>query len=399
MTQSFRALFFVALLFFAIGAMATDVTVDCNASQTINGALTGLDNQGPHNIFVSGNCVENVVIFQRERISILAAPGTTLTPANPNSRVLVINDSHAIAVDSLTITGGRGVVVAQSSTATLTNLDISHSSFQGININEGSRVQASVLHVHDNTRQGIAVSGNSSLLIDTSTVEGNGGSGFSLNVGRLVIFGGDGTPGSESYIRNNHNAGIGASTSYVEVDDDVRIQNNGSNGVIALHTSSLFMGGIGLIEGNGLNGIYLGETSHGEIDTVTIRNNGNASPGTVAGFRIVDNADGYLDGNVQITGNNGYGVLVDDAALFSSLGGNTINSNAGDGVFIHANGTGHWVATDTITGNNGPSIECDNTSLVTGDITGVNNVKCSRVEKVNSGNAHNGTPTRGGLIP
>lgn len=399
MRQLFRALMFISVLSFALAAMATNVTVDCNASQTINGALSTLDNQGPHTISVSGNCVENVVVAQRERVSIFAAPGTTLTPATPNGRPLNIIESQSIAVDGFTITGGRGVAVQQNSTANLSNLDVSGSAATGIIITEGSRVNASVLHVHNNTRTGVAVSGESSLVIDTSNIESNGVSGFSVTNSRLLVFGGDGTPGSETYIRNNTNNGIGASTTgYVELDGDVRVQNNGSNGILAIHTVSLFVfGPLGFIENNGGSGIYVGETSHGEIDSITIRNNGSNSGSATGrdGVHVVDNADFYIDSATTITGNAGNGVTVDTAGVFNSVGTNTINSNGGDGVFFHANATGHWTAADTIVGNGGNSITCDDSSFVFGDLTGVNGIKCKNVEKT-SGNPHGAAGTRRG---
>ncbi len=399
MTQAFRALLLVSLLLLSTAALATNVSVDCNAAQTINGALATLDNQGPHTISVSGNCVENVVISQRERVSIFAAAGTTLTPSTANGRPLNIIDSHSITVDGFTITGGRGVAVQQNSTANLSNLDVSGSSATGVIITEGSRVNASVLHVHNNTRTGVAVSGESSLVIDTSNIESNGVSGFSVTNSRLLVFGGDGTPGSETYIRNNTNNGIGASiTGYVELDGDVRVQNNGSNGILAIHTVSLFVfGPLGLIENNGGSGIYVGETSHGEIDSITIRNNGTNASSTTGrdGVHVVDNADFYIDSATTITGNAGNGVTVDTAGVLNSVGTNTINSNGGDGVNFHANATGHWSAADTIVGNGGNSITCDDSSFLFGDFTGVSGMKCKNVEKT-SGNPHGPAGTRRG---
>jgi len=400
MRFSLRALF-LFLLLASIPALATNVVVDCNAAQTINGALAGLDNQGPHTISVSGNCVENVFIIQRERVSIFGAPGTTLTAATPNGRPLNITSSNNINIDGFTITGGRGVVINSSSTANLSNLIIQNSAAVGLTILEGSRVNASVLNVKNNTRTGISVANDSSLLIDTSIIENNGVSGFSVTNARLQVFGGDGAPVTESYIRNNTNNGIGASGGYVEVDDDVRIQNNGANGILGIHTVSVFVLGAGLIEGSGGDGIYLGETSHGESDSTTIRNNGTnlAAANGRDGIHVVDNSDFYTDNNVTVTGNGGNGILVDYSSLLSTLGANTITNNGGDGVFIHANGVGHWFAPDTITGNTGASICCDPTSLVTGDITGTTNVKCNNVEKTKSGGPKAPASTKSHIIP
>src|SRR3954463_5795554 len=98
MKQTLRALFAISLLLFAVAASANTVTVDCNAAQTINGALSGLDNQGPHTILVSGNCHESVLIFQRERVAIQGAPGTTLTPPLATNRAFSINNATSITI-------------------------------------------------------------------------------------------------------------------------------------------------------------------------------------------------------------------------------------------------------------------------------------------------------------
>lgn len=401
MTHPVRALFAVFLVLFAVAATAATVSVDCNAAQTINGALSGLDNQGPHTINVSGNCHESVLIFQRERVAILGAPGTTLTPPLATSRAFNINNATSVTIDGFAITGGRGVVISANSTANLSNLAIQNSGASGLTITDGSRVNASVLHISGSTRAGIALSLDSSLFLDTSTIENNGASGISVTNARLQVFGGDGTPGTESYIRNNGNNGIGASGGYVEVDDDVRIQNNGASGILAIHAMSFFMVGAGLIEGSGGNGIYVGETSHGEIGGVTVRNNGTNTASTSGrdGVHVVENSEFYLDGGVTINGNAGHGVSIDYASMLSSVGGNTISNNGGDGAFIHANGTGHWLVTDTITGNSDAAIVCDPTSLVTGDISGVNSkdVRCARVERDN-GKPRPGN-TKNHLIP
>lgn len=368
-------------------AAAASVAVDCSAGQTIAAALGSLGLVGANTITVSGNCVENVTVAQRQALTIVAAPGTTLSPAEGHRAVLAIQRSQGVTIDGFSISGGRpGVLVSGSTGITLAHVSVQGATANGLVINDGSRVQASGLAVRNNARSGIAVVDGSALTIDTSDVDSNGRSGIGVNNSRLVVAGGDGTPGTESYIRNNHGSGIAAGgTAYVEADDDVRIQDNGVNGIEAIHTTSLFVYGNGLIAHNGSNGIYLGETSHGEIGTVTIRNNG-ADPAARFGrdgIHVVENSDFYLDNGATIAGNAGNGVSVDYASVLSSLGGNSIDANGGDGVFIHANGTAHWWVTDTIDGNTGAAITCDVTSLVIGDISGVapRNIACARVER------------------
>src|SRR5439155_2440566 len=141
-----------------------------------------------------------------------------------------------------------------------------------------------------------------------------------VTTARVNIFG---DVGVEYVIRNNGFNGVSAgNNATVSISGAGFIQNNGFNGVGARHNSTLTVDSA-VIEGNGQWGIDVGETSHGEVvGPLTVRNNGTpANAGNSGGVRAVENSDVYIDGGVQISNNNGPGVLVDIGGVLSSLGG------------------------------------------------------------------------------
>jgi len=204
------------------------------------------------------------------------------------------------------------------------------------------------------------------------SVTGNGRSGISAGTAHLVLNGGDGTPGTENVFSNNTGVGVAVfNSAEADINGDNRIQNN--HGLFALeviHTSTLLMSD-GIISSNTGIGVHCGETSHCEWSGVTqIDSNGGG------GIEITDHSDAYIDGGIDISGNTGVGVLVDLSSLLNSLGGNTINNNTDDGVVVNTLSVLKFAAIDTITGNGKLALECDNGSLVVGDVTTYKPKKC-----------------------
>ena len=131
----------------------------------------------------------------------------------------------------------------------------------------------------------------------------------------------------------------------------------------------------GTISYNAKVGVHCGETSHCEWAGAThINSNGNG------GIAVVDHADAYIDGGIDISGNTHNGIYVDLSSVLNSLGGNTINNNTGDGVLLEAMAIAHYTGNDTMTGNAVSPLECDATSLVVGDVTSLGKIKCKNVQ-------------------
>jgi len=162
-----------------------------------------------------------------------------------------------------------------------------------------------------------------------------------------------------------------ANSAEADINGDNRIiGNQGAAGLEVIHTSTVIMSD-GTISSNAGVGVHCGETSHCEWAGITkIDSNGKG------GIEITDHSDAYLDGGIDISGNTGVGVLVDLSSLLNSLGGNTINNNTDDGIVLNTMSVLKFAANDTITGNGNLALECNNNSMVSGDISTYKPKKC-----------------------
>ena len=340
------------VVFLLPGAVwATNVNVNCNAGGSINTALSALDLQGPHTITVTGTCHENVVIVDRERLTIQAPVGqpATIVSADPTDIVIFILRSRGIFLRRLVLTGGSAGLFIVRSEVQMNNSTIENNSDLGVVVNQMSSLQFGGNIVRNNG-DGIIVNQTSRAQINGGTVENNAGSGIQLSNG-----------------------------AFANIVDET-IQNNGGFGVRAFHTST-FQLIRSTVVGNGSTGVRVQETSHGEIVGSTIRNNGAADPSSPGGIVLSEGGEAFLDGGNDISNNTGPGVLVFTHGTLSSLGGNTISNNTQEGVLLRRQSVGQFFAADTISGNAGPNLACDTTSLAAGDLTGVTNIRCMNIER------------------
>ncbi|MFN2515139.1 MAG: right-handed parallel beta-helix repeat-containing protein [Pyrinomonadaceae bacterium] len=375
-------LFAAALFFLPSAARAANVSVDCNAGGSINTTLSTLDLVGPHTITVTGTCTERVNIFNRDRVTIQASPGQTATIVSPTAgfgRMINIAGSHSITLRRLLITGGRaGIVLDRGSEVTVEEITVEKNAASGVQLFSRSSLHMSFSNVRRNGRTGISAN-DSTLAIDGgATIENNGRSGVTAISSRVLI---SGDVGSENIVRGNSGAGLSiANASTAEVSGANTIANNTGFGVMAIHASALTLFEA-TVEGNGETGVHVGEVSHGELGDNIIRNNGGSSPFSSGGVAAVSNGDVSLDGGNKITNNTGPGVFVDQSSTVMSSGGNTVSTNTEDGVRLIRQAVGRFLAPDTIVDNGNANLFCDTTSLVAGDLTGVTNIKCTRIER------------------
>jgi hypothetical protein len=375
-----RALSLTLLALLSLPAFANSAVVDCSgatpgAFTTIHAALASLPQAGPNFISVSGTCAENVTMFGRTDLSIVGNPSATVIPGNPNGRLLAISNSQRVGIQNLTFDGGRGVSILDNSRVDFINITVQNS------LSIGMTSIDSLVHIADTTiknsvRSGISIGGGTFYVdsdVTGTTVTANGRTGISVLTGHLILNGGDGvTPGTENVISNNGLVGVAvANTAEADINGDNRITGNqGAFGLEVIHTSTVMMSD-GIISSNAGLGVHCGETSHCEFSGATkIDTNGKG------GIEITDHSDAYLDGGIDISGNTGTGVLVDLSSLLNSLGGNTINNNTDDGIVVNTLSVVKFAANDTITGNGKLALECDNGSLVVGDVTTYKPKKC-----------------------
>ncbi len=390
-----RCLLVIFLLVFSGVALANDITADCTgttpgAATSINQALLSLPLAGPNSIYVIGTCTESVTISGRTQLTIFANPGTaTLTAADPNRRLLVMFDSSQVFIDGLNFSGGRGILVYNSTDISFGDTTIQNSGLQGISTTN-SVIDIFNATIQNNARTGITTTGGNLNIDGGVTITNNSRTAMTVLSGHVVLNGGDGAGIPPNVFSNNGSAGISlANTAELDASGDNRILNNGLTGLNVLHTSTAMWSG-GVISGNQGVGVHIGETSHGEFDNVSITGNGaiNGSGGgglasgrgAAGGIEVVENSDGFLDGNVSVSGNQATGILVDESSVLSSLGGNAVNNNNGDGFFVSDLAIAHFFGADTASGNTLNALECDDTSVVIGNVATFGKVKCSKVK-------------------
>lgn len=380
---------------------ANSATVDCTGATAgaftkIQDAVNSLPKQGPNDISVLSNCTEHVLIVNYNDLSIFANPGSfTLTSDDAQRRVVNLTDSTRIVIDGLSFAGGRGIIVSGSQDVFLGDGNITNSTLQGI-VSLNSVVDIFNMIIQNSTRSGVSAQGGSFSLDGNVTITGNGRAGISMLNGHLTLNGGDGTSANpNNVISNNGGSGVAiADSSEGDIFGGNNINGNGNTGIQVIHTSTVIMSGFvaagsppaATINNNQGVGVHIGETSHGDFDTLTISGNGSnltaggleSGSGSAGGMEVVENSDMFIDGAVEVSHNLATGIFVDESSVLSSLGGNTITANKGNGFLVTTLAVAHFFAADTVTGNTREPLECDNTSVVVGKVPG--HEKCANVK-------------------
>jgi hypothetical protein len=328
---------------------------------------------------VTGTCTENVFIINRSDLTIFGNPTATIQPVNPTNRPLLLFSSQRIAVSGIVLNGGRGLFINASQDNSFDTVTVHNGSGIGITSLD-SLVHLSNSTVSNNGRSGISVNGGAFYVDSGVNITNNGRSGISAGTAHLILNGGDGTPGTANII--SHNAGVGVAvfnSAEADINGDNQITfNGGPFGLEVFHTSTVLMSD-GIINSNTGIGVHCGETSHCEWSGVTTINSN-----TGGGVEITDHSDAYLDGGIIISGNTGVGLLVDLSSVLNSLGGNTISSNTGDAVVLNTLSVIKFALPDTITPTIGNlALNCNNGSLVAGDVSPYKPKKCGPAFQVN----------------
>jgi hypothetical protein len=223
----------------------------------------------------------------------------------------------------------------------------------------------------------------------TLDVENNAGAAIAQFGGRLLIFG-DGVGGGNLFQNNGEGIDVFEAGSARFFGRNV-IRNNGDVGLQILGSSVAFTGGGTLPDGSlratvieghatvGVNVFRLGELTMSGPHK--IQNNGSVTgdPTLRGGIRM-NRGSLTLNNGVQISNNVGPGIRA-DFNTGASFGSVTVTNNSEAGVRVGRQSVGGFVAPLTFAGNGEASISCDNTSLIFGDLTGVANIECNRIEK------------------
>lgn len=355
----------------AFAQTANNATIDCTGATP--GAFTSISQavfNSPDNttFTIVSNCADQIDIQNRSNLNFFANIPVTIT-GSPDIQVFTISNSRNIRFSGpITVSGGNiGFVINDSQSISFFQVTMQNNVTFGLDI-KNSQVQVVTGSISSNTRTGIVTFGGS-LELDGVTVSNNGRLGISSQNTHLFLTDGNDLP---TVVSNNGIAGIQLTNSSQGDFVDLQIINNAGNnfGLQAFTNTAVVMQG-GSISGNSGIGVNCGSTAHCEFFQAQI--NGN----TGGGIQITTNAELALDGGVQISGNTGVGISIDQHSAFASTGGNMISNNSGDALIVNALSTLDFGAPDTITATAGNlALNCNNGSLVTGDISTYKPKKC-----------------------
>lgn len=417
----------LSLLVLPVSSRAANVQVVCPGGgpgvyASISAALSALDPHGPNSITVSGTCVENIFIFQFERLSIQSAPGQSavISAADPSGIVLQTFQSTGILLSGLVFQGGlTGVLLNQGSNVTMVNCTMQQNSGDGLDMQMASTLVMKNSTMQDNQGSGLSVNAGSNATMATQPNERirvlrNGGDGIdvdgsyfqvnfgSLDVennagaaifqagGRLVIFD-DGVNGGNLFQGNGEGIDIFNAGSAQFFGRNV-VRNNGDVGLQVLGSSVSFNGGGTLPDGTvrasvfeghatlGVNIVRMGEVTFNGPHTIT--NNGNlTADSTIRGGIRVNRSSLTLNRGVQVSGNVGPGIRAEQNSGFFSTGDATIVNNTEAGMLVTLQSEAAFAVTPVISGNGVASISCDTTSLISGQLAGIANISCSQIAR------------------
>jgi hypothetical protein len=366
--------FLLLLLTSTLSFAQTENSAAIDCSGATPGAFTSVQqaifNSPDHTTFtLAGNCTETAINIQhRNDLSFIALAPSIIQVASPDRSVVIITHSESITfAGPITITGGQGVLISDSNGLLFSGITIQNSGQFGITSSKSDLLLVGG-SITANARTGIVAFGGT-VELDGITISNNGRLGVSAATTHLIMSDGNGLP---PIVTNNGIAGIQLFNSSQGDFTDLQINNNagGNFGLMAFTNSAVVMQG-GSITSNTGTGVICVSTSHCEFTQTQINSN------TGGGIRTATHSELELDGGVQVSGNNGAGILVYQHSAFTSNGGNTISNNAGDALIVNALSTLNLVAPDTITATGANlALNCNNGSLVTGDISALKNKKC-----------------------
>jgi Right handed beta helix region len=383
----FRASAFATLMTLLLlpGVAHAQVTVSCPPTTggtytSITAALNAVGQIRPLTFTVTGTCNEKVFLFDARELTIVAGAGGAKIVAPQDSNAFDIFGSQFITLQNLEIVGTPGSMPGSGGS--------------GVAITELSDVQINGCNIHDNEGFGVGADRSSVLFVRKTIIHDNPGDGMDVtNNSTANMFG--------TTIQNNGSAcpgGVGpcgqgvfaAGHSLVVFDQNSLIQKNGDHGIGAVEMTTVRLRSV-TIEGHNINGISLtGGSQLGIGGPALIQGNGVTCPSDTSALTSVSQACGGISAADNstislragtITGNNRAGISLRQGASLTSLIGVTVSNNSGDGIHIQWISIGNIGSGNTITGNTGASVFCDQRSLVIGDLSGLSNVNCGQTSQ------------------
>ena len=347
-----RFFLLAASLFLLAGpAQAANVTVGCPGSPagtydftSIQDALNAVDLVGPHTITVTGTCTEGVYIQDRRNVTIVSAGGYTATVVAPDyTDTVYIERSQNITLQSLVLTAvepvwSGDVVVANYSQAAIRGCTIT------------------------GTSTALWVFGHSTAAINNTTIENNSFGVYVQDTSRVTFT-------RRNRIANNADTGV-----YVIDLSEASFSSSRLADGTELYTT---------IENHTVNGLLLARNSlavfGGSVHHKILNTGDPAFPDGAQGIFVTRNST--LRANyLEISGTYGSGLWVQSGSN-AALTNSAISNNMQDGVTILLGASAEFLLANSVTGNGGASVSCDESSLVAvyDVLEGAHEVRCKNI--------------------
>lgn len=387
----------VACALLTLPLFGASVTVGCPGGtpgdfSSINAAVASLDLDGPHTITVSGTCTENVLLNQRERLTI-QGPATIIGPAI----AITIRDGNVV-LRNLVVRGTfTGIQVADNGALTLSGATVENAANFALDVFGNASAVIGGMNAADavvlrNSGGGMRCESCVAFFPGWVTIENNtGNAGLVIEGGRVETFGQrpassiGPVQGGPTIIRNNFNGVAVANRGIFETGRVNFIQNNAASGILATDGTVRLAGSTlpdgtpmgTIVENNARNGVTaLFNATFSASGPNTIRNNGSAADELRAGVSATHSSVVTITGG-EITGSVGPGISADSISSVR-LNGVSISGNSEGAVRLR-----HGSLLDSVGGNTipAPSVTCDGTSIVHGNFTGVAAFECEKATK------------------
>ena len=314
--------------------------VNCDRGQSLSKAVRRA--RSGATIVVRGTCYDQVLI-KRDFIRLRGVDGAVVDGSIGNIRhpvTITVRGARGVVIRDLHIQNGpdQGIVVEAASSVKIKNVtttghttvgvtvDGSYAELENVKATEngagydfftGATVIArGTIEAHSNLGPGVSVNGDTTLELRGAIIEavGNGGDGvLAVNNANILILSFPEAQGSGFHLRANRgNAGMFVANSNISIVGSQFFGSGANNFVISEHASP----GMLLISSNLAS----------PFATATFELSANG-----VGMVLTDNTDVIIAGGLQVTENNGPGVVADGAGVVrlqqneanpSALGGN-----------------------------------------------------------------------------
>lgn len=357
------------------------VKVDCSKGESLNRALSRLNNHVPATVSVNGTCTEYVHVTGFDNLDLVGLPGATLVqpsvgPGPLGNAVLFIESSHSVTVSGFSIqarieNNAFGVIITHGSTDTrLENLNVQGGS-DGIAIVEHSQVLLSHLVGQDAGYAPLGVYDGSDVHIEHCLFENSTGApwhaGISVGASHITMF--------DTTIRDMQ-VGIDG---YDAIIDTTAYHSyspaGGPTDVVIDSPAGTNYWGMHLYSGSSLN---LGSSK------LVMNHPGQPWGGMTGGISISDGSTlNAGSGSLVITGSYGQGILVMNNS-HATLTGVTVTGGGHGGLVLNnlssidVGGS----SASTLVGGNSVDLFCDSGSMITGsmNLAGVPTSQCANVK-------------------